>query len=111
MLEQADVVLCATGARTPLLGVADLEEVMARRDRRALTIVDLSLPRNVEPAARYVPESSTSDALVDAVTELLTSAEARSAILDRAPEVLARYDWTAAAAATLAAIDEGAHVG
>ncbi len=55
VLEQADVVLCATGARTPLLGVADLEEVMARRDRRALTIVDLSLPRNVEPAARYVP--------------------------------------------------------
>ena len=54
-LVHADVVVCATGARTPLLGVSDLEKVMARRGGRPLTIVDLSLPRNVEPAARYVP--------------------------------------------------------
>ena len=54
VLEQTDVVICATGARTPLLGVAELERVMARRSGRPVTIVDLSLPRNVEPAARYV---------------------------------------------------------
>lgn len=54
LLERADVVVCATGARTPLLRVADLERVMARRDGRRLTIVDLSLPRNVEPSARHV---------------------------------------------------------
>ncbi|MEO8264209.1 MAG: glutamyl-tRNA reductase [Ilumatobacteraceae bacterium] len=54
-LVHADLVVCATGARSPLLGVSDLERVMAHRSGRPLTVVDLSLPRNVEPAARYVP--------------------------------------------------------
>ena len=53
-LERADVVVCATGARSPLLRVEDLEHVMRRRDDRPLTVVDLSLPRNVEPAARHL---------------------------------------------------------
>ena len=53
-LEHAQVVVCATGARLPLLRVADLEQVMARRAGRPLTIVDLSLPRNVEPTARDI---------------------------------------------------------
>lgn len=54
-LERADVVVCATGARTPLLRVDDLEQVMSRRHDRSLIVVDLSLPRNVEPAARDLP--------------------------------------------------------
>lgn len=55
VLERANVVVCATGARIPLLRVADLVSVMARRAGRPLTIIDLSLPRNVEPAARHLP--------------------------------------------------------
>jgi glutamyl-tRNA reductase len=54
VLARCEVVICATGARTPLLGVAELERVMAQRGGRPLTVVDLSLPRNVEPAVRYV---------------------------------------------------------
>ncbi len=55
MLERAEVIVCATGARAPLLSVADVESAMARRDGRPLVIVDLSLPRNVDPAAGRVP--------------------------------------------------------
>jgi glutamyl-tRNA reductase len=55
MLERAEVVVCATGARAPLLCVADVELAMSRRDGRPLVIVDLSLPRNVDPAAGRVP--------------------------------------------------------
>jgi len=55
MLERAEVVVCATGARTPLLSVADIESAVSRRDGRPLVIVDLSLPRNVDPAAGRVP--------------------------------------------------------
>ena len=55
VLDRAEVVVCATGARAPLLSVADAELAMARRGGRPLVIVDLSLPRNVDPAAGQVP--------------------------------------------------------
>jgi glycosyltransferase involved in cell wall biosynthesis len=75
-------------------------------------LLDTPVAREVcGPAARYVAAASASDSLVDTVTELLTSADARSAILEHAAEVLARYDWRLTAAATLAAIDEGGHAG
>ena len=54
-LDRAEVVVCATGARAPLLRVGDVEAAMARRAGRPLVIVDLSLPRNVDPAAGRVP--------------------------------------------------------
>jgi glutamyl-tRNA reductase len=54
-LDRAEVVVCATGARAPLLRVADVEAAMCRRAGRPLVIVDLSLPRNVDPAAGRVP--------------------------------------------------------
>jgi len=55
VLDRAEVVVCATGARAPLLSVADVELAMARRGGRPMVIVDLSLPRNVDPAAGSVP--------------------------------------------------------
>lgn len=75
-------------------------------------LLDTPVAREVcGPAARYVSALSTSDELVNTVTELLTSAEARSAVLGHAPAVLSRYDWAVTAATTLAAIEEGAHAG
>ncbi|OFW39938.1 MAG: hypothetical protein A3J29_19700 [Acidobacteria bacterium RIFCSPLOWO2_12_FULL_67_14b] len=58
-------------------------------------------------AARYVPAGDSS-ALVEALVACLTGDAARRAILEHAPGVLARYDWSRTAAATLAAIEEGA---
>lgn len=54
-LVKAEVVICATGARSPLVRVPLLREVMEERNGRDLTIVDLSLPRNIEPAAADLP--------------------------------------------------------
>ena len=62
------------------------------------------------PAARYVPAANMSDALVGALCDFLSDGAAREAVLQHAPEVLARYQWPAAAAATLHAIEEGAGV-
>lgn len=62
------------------------------------------------PAARYVPPASTSEPLVDALCDLLDNDASREAVLRHAPAVLARYQWPAAAAATLNAIEEGAGV-
>lgn len=50
-LVKAEVVICATGARSPLVRVPLLRDVMEARGGADLTIVDLSLPRNIEPAA------------------------------------------------------------
>ncbi len=62
------------------------------------------------PAARYVPAADMSDPLVAALGDFLSDSASRDAVLQHAPGVLARYQWPAAAAATLHAIEEGAGV-
>lgn len=54
-LVQADLVICCCAAPPPLLAGAEIGRAMAARKGRPLTIVDLSVPRNVDPAARQVP--------------------------------------------------------
>ncbi len=50
-LVTADVLLTSTGARTIMLEHADLATAMSRRDERPLLIVDIAMPRDVDPAA------------------------------------------------------------
>ncbi len=47
---QADVLLASTGSPELLLTAADLESVMASRGGRPLLIVDIAVPRDVDPA-------------------------------------------------------------
>lgn len=53
LLRAADVVICATSAGEPLLTAADVGRAMAERVG-VLTLVDLSVPRNVDPAVAEV---------------------------------------------------------
>jgi glutamyl-tRNA reductase len=46
-----DVLLTSTGASAPLLRADELEPVMAARPDRPLLIVDIAVPRDIEPAA------------------------------------------------------------
>ena len=62
------------------------------------------------PAAHYVPASAGDEAVAAALVAALTDGALRRGLLEHAPAVLARYDWTATAARTLAAI-EGAAIG
>ena len=74
-------------------------------------VLDTPVAREVYgPAARYVSDAAETDALAGALIELLTSDDARSRILRHADAVLRRYDWSAAAAATLRCIEEAAGV-
>ena len=50
-LDTADLVICATGARLPILTAADLYATIERRNGRSLVVIDLSMPRNVDPSA------------------------------------------------------------
>jgi len=53
-LAEVDVVLTSTGASDPLLTVDDLAPVLSLRAGRPLLIVDVAVPRDVEPAARVL---------------------------------------------------------
>jgi glutamyl-tRNA reductase len=50
-LRAADVLLTSTGASTIMLDLGDLEAVMRARPDRPLLIVDIAMPRDVDPAA------------------------------------------------------------
>ena len=50
-LLEADIVVTATGASTPLISRTTIDRVMRARLNRPLFIIDIGLPRDVEPAA------------------------------------------------------------
>jgi glutamyl-tRNA reductase len=54
-LEQADVLLASTGSSELLLTASDLEPVLVSRDGRPLLIVDIAVPRDVDPAVGSLP--------------------------------------------------------
>jgi len=53
-LAQADVLLTSTGATNIMLEHADLTTAMERRNSRPMLIVDIAMPRDVDPAAGEV---------------------------------------------------------
>jgi glutamyl-tRNA reductase len=53
-LGRADIVITSTGAREPILGLALLERVQKIRRRRPLVLIDIAVPRDVDPAADAV---------------------------------------------------------
>jgi glutamyl-tRNA reductase len=55
-LEASDIVITATGAAAPILTKAHLEGVMRPRRSRPLFIIDIALPRDVEPAAGEIEQ-------------------------------------------------------
>lgn len=51
VLAQADIVITATGSQIPIITRANVESVMGRRRRDPLFIIDIAIPRDVEPGA------------------------------------------------------------
>jgi glutamyl-tRNA reductase len=49
-LVHADIVLCSTASPHPIVGPEELELVMSERDGRALLLIDIAVPRDVDPA-------------------------------------------------------------
>jgi glutamyl-tRNA reductase len=53
-LVAADVLLASTGSADVVIERGDIETVMERRDGRALLVVDVAVPRDVDPGVRQV---------------------------------------------------------
>jgi glutamyl-tRNA reductase len=51
-LEAADLVFTSTAAPQPILRADLVARVMARRSQRALILIDLAVPRNIEPGVK-----------------------------------------------------------
>ncbi|MGQ9840432.1 MAG: glutamyl-tRNA reductase [Anaerolineae bacterium] len=68
-LVKADLVIVATGAPHLVLHEADLRRAMFARQGHPLIVVDLAVPRNVDPAARAIPGISLYD--IDDLSEIV----------------------------------------
>ena len=109
-LARCDLVLSATACPQVLIGRMAVERAMARRAGRPLVIVDLAVPRDVDPAVRGVPGVTLLD-LDDVERRVARNREARRADLGAARAVVAseaeRFErWRAGrdAAPTVAAL-------
>jgi glutamyl-tRNA reductase len=54
-LPRVDVVLAASGAESALLSRGDVEAAVARREGEPLVILDIAMPRDVDPGVRALP--------------------------------------------------------
>jgi glutamyl-tRNA reductase len=61
VLRECALVVCATAARTPVVGVADVEAATAARAHKRLVLLDIALPRDVDPRVGDIPNVKVID--------------------------------------------------
>ncbi len=86
-LKSADLLLVATAGARPVVSSDQLAKAAAHRRGRELFVMDLSVPRNVEPAARSVPGVRLFD-LDDLQRLCCPAAGTASAALEEAERVI-----------------------
>ena len=86
-VEGADLLLVATASARPVVSAARLERVARARGNRELFVMDLSVPRNVEPSARDIDGVQLFD-LDDLQRLCCPAAATASAALDEAHRVI-----------------------
>jgi glutamyl-tRNA reductase len=96
-LERADIVVSSTGAPHQILGREELQFVAASRMGRPLVLIDLAVPRDIEPGVRDCPGIALYD-MDDLQREVSRNLGAREAEADEAlvivREEMARFtDW------------------
>ncbi|HEX7349188.1 MAG TPA: glutamyl-tRNA reductase [Rhodanobacteraceae bacterium] len=55
-LAEADIVMSATASREPILTAAMLSTALRQRRRRPMLLIDLAVPRDIEPAVAKLPD-------------------------------------------------------
>ena len=83
-----DIVLGCASAPHHVIGVAELQEAMGARPNRPIVVVDLGVPRNVDPAVGSLPHVKlfNLDDLQKVVSE---NAQAREAEVERVRDIIA----------------------
>jgi glutamyl-tRNA reductase len=60
-LRSADIVICSTESSRPILTIGDVPPALQLRRGRPLVLIDIAVPRDVEPAVRHLPGVIVSD--------------------------------------------------
>ena len=70
-LPEADIVICATASREPILGVGLVREALKARRHKPMLFLDLAVPRDVDPAVGKLADAYlyTVDDLEQAIEE------------------------------------------
>jgi glutamyl-tRNA reductase len=89
-LEHADIVVSSTGAPHQIVGREELEFVAASRMGRPLVMIDLAVPRDIEPSVRDCPGIALYD-MDDLQEEVARNLDVRKAEAEEAT-VLVRED-------------------
>jgi glutamyl-tRNA reductase len=90
-LALADLAVAATAGSTPTVGTATVASALTRRDRRGgdpLVLLDLGVPRDVEPGARGLPGVVLAD--LDALRAVLETDEGPRREVERVRALIAQ---------------------
>lgn len=102
-IDEVDVLLCSTAAPTPVVTRERMARALAARDDRPLCVLDVALPRDVEPAVRALDSVYLYD-LDDLQAVVQQNIARRSADLPQAEALIAGeverfWEWLAGLAA------------
>jgi glutamyl-tRNA reductase len=88
-LEAADIVLASTASPHPIVGLDELEFVMRERNGRPLLLIDIAVPRDIEPACANI-EGVTLRDIDDLQAIVARNLSSRAAEAPRAEAVVAQ---------------------
>jgi glutamyl-tRNA reductase len=91
-LDHFDIIICSTTAPGSLLSKEVIQTTMKQRPDRPCFIIDLALPRDVDPSVEDV-ENVYLYNLDDLSTIANENLEARRAEIDKAREILKKHAW------------------
>jgi len=96
-LAAADIVLASTSSPHPIVGFEELELVMRERDWRPLLLIDIAVPRDIEPACGELDGVTLRD-IDDLQSVVARNLSSRAADIPRAEAVIAEEikrfaDW------------------
>jgi glutamyl-tRNA reductase len=96
-LAHVDIIICSTGAPTYVLRKEQMHRVMKERKHRPVFIIDISVPRNIDPEINrldnvYLYDIDDLQGVVDAnISERQREAEKAEQIIDEEVEKFARW--------------------
>ena len=98
-LHKADIVLTSTGAPHAIITPPDLEEVIKRRRMRPMFLIDIAVPRDIDPAVNEMDAVYLYD-MDDLQQVVATNLEGRMQEADKAEAIIAEeiiqfYKWVA----------------
>ncbi len=86
-LPKADIVICATGAPYYVISTDDIQAAIRQRMNRPMFLIDISVPRNIDPAGKDVDNAFVFD-IDDLKTHVGQNQEERRKEADKAEDLV-----------------------